>query len=102
MGYCLLLERKFLRRNKDTSFTNSAKYMGRQRRSGNDAIIQKIQQGKDNAGTAQKEKQEKPMQTENSQPDGKRIITETRLTEFPALSVGPRVGISWSASATDD
>ena len=97
MGYCLLLERKFLRRNKDTSFTNSAKYMGRQRRSGNDAIIQKIQQGKDNAGTAQKEKQEKPMQ-----PDGKRIITETRLTEFPALSVGPRVGISWSASATDD
>ena len=27
------------------------------------------------------------MQTEKSQPEGKRIMQETRLTEFPALSV---------------
>ena len=32
---------------------------------------------------------------------GTRIITETRLTSFPALSVHPRVGISRSASETD-
>ena len=42
-----------------------------------------------------------PMQTEKSQPKGKRIIPETRFTEFPALSVDPRVGISRSASKTD-
>ena len=42
-----------------------------------------------------------PMQTENSQTEGKRIIPETRFTEFLALSVDPRVGISWSASETD-
>ena len=36
-----------------------------------------------------------------SQPDGKRIIPETRFTEFPALSVDPRVGISRPASETD-
>ena len=34
------------------------------------------------------------MQTENSQPEGKRIMPETRITEFPTLSVDPRVGIS--------
>ena len=33
-----------------------------------------------------------PMQTEKSQPEGKRIKPETRFTEFPALSVHPRVG----------
>ena len=36
-----------------------------------------------------------------SQPEGERIMPETRFTEFPALSVDPRVGISWSASETD-
>ena len=35
-----------------------------------------------------------PMQTEKSQPEGKRIMPETRFTEYPALSVDPRVGIS--------
>ena len=34
------------------------------------------------------------MQTEKSQLQGKWIMPETRLTEFPALSVDPRVGIS--------
>ena len=29
-----------------------------------------------------------------SQPEGKRIMPETRFTESPALSVDPRVGIS--------
>ena len=33
------------------------------------------------------------MQTEKSQPEGKRIMPETRFSEFPALSVDPRVGI---------
>ena len=42
-----------------------------------------------------------PMQTEKSQPEGKRIMPETRFTEFPALSVDPRVGIFRSASETD-
>ena len=42
------------------------------------------------------------MQTEKSQPEGKRILPETRFTEFPAFSVDPRVGISRSASHTDD
>ena len=32
------------------------------------------------------------MQAEKSQPEGKRIMPETRFTEFPALSVDPRVG----------
>ena len=41
------------------------------------------------------------MQTEKSQPKGERIMSETRFTEFPALSVDPRVGISRSASETD-
>ena len=30
-----------------------------------------------------------PMQTEKSQPEGKRIMPETRFTSFPALSVDP-------------
>ena len=41
------------------------------------------------------------MQTEKSQAKVKRIMPETRFTEFPALSVDPRVGISRSASETD-
>ena len=40
------------------------------------------------------------MQTEKSQPEGKRIMPETRFTEFPALSVDPKIGISRSASDT--
>ena len=42
-----------------------------------------------------------PMQTEKSQAEGKRIMPETRFTEFPALSVDPSVGIFPSASKTD-
>ena len=42
------------------------------------------------------------MQTEKSQPESKRIMPETRFTEFPALNVDPRVGISRSASETND
>ena len=42
-----------------------------------------------------------PMQTEKSQPEGKRIMPERRFSEFPALSVDPRDGISWYASETD-
>ena len=42
------------------------------------------------------------MQTEKSQPQGKRIMLETRFTEFQALSIDPRVGISRSALETDD
>ena len=42
------------------------------------------------------------MQTEKSLPEGKRIMPESRFTEFPAFSVDPRVGISRSASETDD
>ena len=41
------------------------------------------------------------MQTEKSQPEGKRIMPETRFTVFPALSVDSRVGISRSALETD-
>ena len=41
------------------------------------------------------------MQTEKSRPESKRIMPETRFTEFPALSVYPRVGISRSALETD-
>ena len=41
------------------------------------------------------------MQIEKIQAEGKRIIPETTFTEFPALSVDPRVGISRSASVTD-
>ena len=32
------------------------------------------------------------MQTEKSQPEGKRIMPETRFTSFPALSVDPSLG----------
>ena len=42
------------------------------------------------------------MQIEKFQPEGKRILRETRFIEFPALSVDPRVEISRSASETDD
>ena len=42
------------------------------------------------------------MQIEKSLPEGKRIMPDTRFTEFPALPVDPRVGISRSASETDD
>ena len=42
-----------------------------------------------------------PRQTEKSPPEGKRIMSETRFTELPALSADPRVGISQSASETD-
>ena len=42
------------------------------------------------------------MQTEKSQPEGKRIVPETRFTEFPALFVDPRVGISRSSLETHD
>ena len=42
------------------------------------------------------------MQTEKSLPKGKRIMPETKFTEFPALSVDPRVGIFRYASETDD
>ena len=42
-----------------------------------------------------------PMQTEKSQPEGKRIMPETRFTEFPAFSVDPRVGVAPSASDID-
>ena len=41
------------------------------------------------------------MPTKKSQPEGERIMAETRFTEFPALSVDPRVGIFRSASETD-
>ena len=43
-----------------------------------------------------------PIQTEKSQPEGKRIIPKTRFTEFLAFSVDPRVGISRSALETND
>ena len=41
------------------------------------------------------------MQTEDSQPMVKRIMPKTRFTEFPALSVDPKVGISRSSSDTN-
>ena len=41
------------------------------------------------------------MQAEKSLPEGKRIMLEMRFTEFPALSVDPRAGISRSAPETD-
>ena len=42
------------------------------------------------------------MQTKKSETESKRIMPETRFTEFPALSADPRVRISWTASKTDD
>ena len=42
------------------------------------------------------------MQTEKSQPKGKQIMPKTTFTEFPALSVVLKVGISWSVSETND
>ena len=41
------------------------------------------------------------MQTKKSQPEGLRIMPETRFTEFPAFSVELKVGISFSALETD-
>ena len=41
------------------------------------------------------------MQTEKSQPSGQRIMPETRLVSFLALSVKPRVDISLCASDFD-
>ena len=42
------------------------------------------------------------MQTEKSLHKDKRMVPETRFTEFPALSVDPRVGISLIFSETDE
>ena len=42
------------------------------------------------------------MQTEKSLPEDKWILPEVRFTEFPALSIDLRVGISLSASEMDD
>ena len=42
------------------------------------------------------------MQIEKSQPEGKRIMPETRFTKFQALSVDLRVWISGSAMKADD
>ena len=42
------------------------------------------------------------MQTKKSQPEGIQIMLETRFTEIPAFCVDPRVGISRSASETND
>ena len=41
-----------------------------------------------------------PMQTEKSQPEGKRILPETRFNQFPALSVDSWTEIFRSASET--
>ena len=41
------------------------------------------------------------IQTEKSNPEGKRIMPEKGLTELSTLSVDPRVGIPRSASETD-
>ena len=43
-----------------------------------------------------------PMQIVQSLPEIKRMMPETRFTEFLAFFVYPRVGISRSASETDD
>ena len=43
-----------------------------------------------------------PMQSKKFQPEGKQIMPETRFTMFPAISVNLRVGMSRSASETDD
>ena len=40
------------------------------------------------------------MFTEESQPEGKWIMPETRFTELPASSIAQKVGISRSASGT--
>ena len=42
-----------------------------------------------------------PMQTEKFQPNVKRIMSNTRFTEFPTLSVDPRLVISLSASESE-
>ena len=40
------------------------------------------------------------MQTEKVQPEGKQML-KMRFTEFPALSIDPKVGISRSSLETD-
>ena len=40
--------------------------------------------------TTQQQQQQQPTQTDKSEPEGKRIMPETRFTEFPALSVDRR------------
>ena len=42
-----------------------------------------------------------PMQTEKFQPEGKRLLLETRFAEFPALSVDSRIENSRSASESN-
>ena len=42
------------------------------------------------------------MLTKPSQPEGERIMPETRFTVFPILSVDPRVWISRSATEAGD
>ena len=41
------------------------------------------------------------MQGDKCQHEGERVMPETKFTEFPALSVDPRVRISRFASETD-
>ena len=41
------------------------------------------------------------MLAEKTQPEGEPIMPEKMFTEFPALSVDPRIAISRSASETD-
>ena len=41
------------------------------------------------------------MQAEKSQSEGKQMMPEMRFTEFPALSVDPRVGIDFSVCISD-
>ena len=42
------------------------------------------------------------IQTEKAQPESNRIMPETRVAEFPALSIDPRDWDSLSVSETDD
>ena len=45
--------------------------------------------------------QTESVRTEKSQLAGKRLMPEMRFTEFPAISVQPRAGISRPAPETD-
>ena len=62
--------------------------------------IQKTRLTRDTEGRSKKYRS--PLQTEKSLPEGKRIMLETRFTEFLALSVDPRIWISPSALENDD
>ena len=42
-----------------------------------------------------------PIETEKFQPEGQREMSEMRFTDFPAISIDPRVGISQSVSESD-